>query len=113
MSESSSSSYGTNSSAGGAGILIFFLIVIVNSPGMLLLSIIREVFIKTLDRSQMWVFSLLASLATLLIFRLTLYGWSRAFLSYLSLCAIISILAAILYLGFRVDFVIRSVHNFF
>jgi hypothetical protein len=116
MSESSSSYQAATAASGaaaGAGGLIIILIILYNSPGMLILSILKEISLKSLDRGQMWVFSILSSLALLFSLKLSLYNWGKAFASYLVLCLLIAFVTVILYFGFKVDFAIRSVHHFF
>ena len=78
---SSSSLQAKSSAEAGIGILIITLAIIISSPGMLFLAVFKDVFLRSLDRGQMWVFSIHSSLALLFSLRLTLYSWDKALTS--------------------------------
>lgn len=88
----------------GALVLLVLALAFLNAPGMVLLGFARDSFNLALDTGQMWVFSIVASLAFLFGFRMTTKQWSDAGLIYLVTCVAVAVVMLLCSFGFKAEF---------
>ena len=101
-------------SAGALGALMIFVLAIafLNAPGMLLLGFAKDSFGLALDSGQMWVFSIIASLAFLIGFRVVAKRWADAAMLYLITCVAVAVILLVCSFGFKAGFPSRYLASF-
>lgn len=85
-------------------LICFLAIVFINAPGMIVLGFVKTNLLTSLDIAQVWVFSVMVSLACLIILFAITRELRTAFVLYAGLCLVCVGICALLYFGFKVKF---------
>lgn len=93
-------------------LICFLTIVFINAPGMIVLGFVKTNLIQSLDIAQVWVFSIVVSLACLIFLFAITREVQSAFVLYAGLCLVCVGVCALLYFGFKVKFP-RTYLNYF
>ena len=100
------------SNALGALVVFVLAIAFLNAPGMLLLGFAKDSLGLALDTGQMWVFSIVASLAFLIGFRVVAKEWWDAAVIYLAACVAVAVVMLVCSFGFKAAFPARYLASF-
>lgn len=96
-----------------AFVLIILVLLTLFMPGMLVLSIFKTISGMTLDYGQMWTFSILLSIAILIVIRLLVVDIGKALKTYAIICGLIVALMLVLHFGFKIAAPLRFLGYFF
>lgn len=85
-------------------LICFLAIVFVNAPGMVVLGFVKSNLLTSLDIAQVWAFSLIVSIACLILLFMITRELKAAFILYAGICLVCVGVCAVLYFGFKVKF---------
>jgi hypothetical protein len=97
------------SAQGGALIVLLLAVAFLNSPGMLVLAVLKATSCSTcsiaaFDCGQMWTFSIMTSVALLVLLRLRARDWEKACAQYIFTCIAIAVVLLVCQFGFKETF---------